>query len=805
MPLVKRPARRCAAVLAALGAATMFPSAALADATGCGNTVIRPLGSAGGGGAFSRASIDTFVYTATDTPVVTVDGSTVSSTVNVTALGSVRMLKVTIGQLTHPTDSELRLTLVAPDGTRVVLADGIGGAGANYTSTVFTVAAPNVLSGSAPFTGSFSPQGDFGAMNNKQVDGAWRLEVRDAAGGATGTLSSWTLEVTRQPCGAHPTAALTATPVPVTPGSSTTFDASASSGTNGAAITKYEWDLDGDGIFETDTGAVSSVSHSYATKAVVPVGLRVTDSTLATDEIVFPLPVTVAPAGSFTVAPAAPMSLQPVTLDASASTDPDGMIVRYEWDLDGNGTFEIDQGNAAVLQSQFATSGARNVHLRVTDEIGARSIATMNVVVENRVPTAAFSVQGPPALVGVPTTLDAAASSDPDGTVARYEWDLDDNGSFETDAGAARTVQYTWAASGTYFASLRVTDNLGATNTIRTSFVATRAPVAQLAASATEVRPNTVVTFDPAGSADPDPGGTIVQYAWDFDGDGTADQTGTSPTPVTHSYPALGTYNATLVVTDDIGAKGTRVVVISVVNKLPVAALSVTPTPAQTGQVVVFDAAGSRDPDGTVTRYQWDLDGNGIYETDTGTVSTAARAFPNRLRITVRVRVTDNDGATGSASAALAVDAPAGAGGGAGTGGPADGPGAGNGSKRLTFKASLLGAPIQRLRRALARGVGVVCKVDRTATCSVEVVVLPRDAKRLGLATGRKARKPVRVGRARVVTSGSGRTSLKLELSRRARRALRRARRSVVLVVRGTATDGSGTKVLLKRAVLIRR
>ena len=44
------------------------------------------------------------------------------------------------------------------------------------------------------------------------------------------------------------------------------------------------------------------------------------------------------PAGSFTASPNPAPTGTPVTFDASGSTDPDGTIVKYEWDLDGNGS-----------------------------------------------------------------------------------------------------------------------------------------------------------------------------------------------------------------------------------------------------------------------------------------------------------------------------------------------------------------------------------------------------------------------------------------------------------------------------------
>jgi PKD repeat protein len=55
------------------------------------------------------------------------------------------------------------------------------------------------------------------------------------------------------------------------------------------------------------------------------------------------------------------------------------------------------------------------------------------------------------------------------------------------------------------------------------------------------------VNFDSYGSVDPD--GAIIAYAWDF-GDGGSS---TAPSP-THVYQGVGSYNATMTVTDNMGA-----------------------------------------------------------------------------------------------------------------------------------------------------------------------------------------------------------------------------------------------------------
>jgi hypothetical protein len=78
-------------------------------------------------------------------------------------------------------------------------------------------------------------------------------------------------------------------------------------------------------------------------------------------------------------------------------------------------------------------------------------------------------------------------------------------------------------------------------------------------------------------------------------------------------------------------------------NARPTAALK-APKKAKAGKVVKLDASGSKDSDGTIANYAWDLDGDGSLETDGGTTPTLSRAFSVGVHH-VAVRVVDNDGA----------------------------------------------------------------------------------------------------------------------------------------------------------------
>ncbi|MEA2376046.1 MAG: hypothetical protein QOD53_2509, partial [Thermoleophilaceae bacterium] len=91
----------------------------------------------------------------------------------------------------------------------------------------------------------------------------------------------------------------------------------------------------------------------------------------------------------------------------------------------------------------------------------------------------------------------------------------------------------------------------------------------------------------------------------------------------------------------------------------PTAALAATPNPALTGQTVTYDSSGTTDPpDATIVDHHWDLDGDGVFETGTGTSPTATRAYATAGTVVARVRVTDSYGDQSTAAATVTVNAP---------------------------------------------------------------------------------------------------------------------------------------------------
>ncbi|MCC7477023.1 PKD domain-containing protein, partial [bacterium] len=112
------------------------------------------------------------------------------------------------------------------------------------------------------------------------------------------------------------------------------------------------------------------------------------------------------------------------------------------------------------------------------------------------------------------------------------------------------------------------------------------------------------VIFDASASADSD--GTIANYEWDLDGDGTFNESGSEGdsfglNTASFIYDTPGSYDVTLRVTDDQDLQDEAMVQINVsASQPPVADLQASPTSGDKPVVVSFNATASMDPDGTV-------------------------------------------------------------------------------------------------------------------------------------------------------------------------------------------------------------
>ncbi|MCW3069902.1 MAG: domain containing protein [Solirubrobacterales bacterium] len=136
--------------------------------------------------------------------------------------------------------------------------------------------------------------------------------------------------------------------------------------------------------------------------------------------------------------------------------------------------------------------------------------------------------------------------------------------------------------------------------------------------------------------------------SWSF-GDG-ATAAGTSPS---HAYATPGAYTVTMTSTDALTGATGSVQQTVVVNDLPSASFSFSPSPGTAGAAVSFNGAASRDPDGAITGYTWRF-GDGAIAS--GVAPSHAYAAPGSY--TVTLTVTDSAGQSASATQTVPVKAP---------------------------------------------------------------------------------------------------------------------------------------------------
>lgn len=256
-----------------------------------------------------------------------------------------------------------------------------------------------------------------------------------------------------------------------------------------------------------------------------------------------------------------------VSFDASESVDPDGKIMKYEWDF-GDGDTSSKSNSIHV----YSNEGAYQANLTVTDDEGNTSTKTIEINIREPLPVArgTYSPRNPK--VHEEITFDGSQSLDKSGQIIRYEWDFDDG-----NPGTKATMKHQYTDSGTYKVKLTVFNDKNLSNStfitvdvgkedeptvepkaelsVRPNPPSNEVqdpslPVAVFSYNPTEPKAEEVITFSASPSVSSDE--KIVNYEWDF-GDGYLGK-GVS---ISHIYFDSGTYNVGLIATTDKGRRHT--------------------------------------------------------------------------------------------------------------------------------------------------------------------------------------------------------------------------------------------------------
>ena len=165
-----------------------------------------------------------------------------------------------------------------------------------------------------------------------------------------------------------------------------------------------------------------------------------------------------------------------VTLNGSASTDPEGAALTYAWTPAATNQPAVTLSSSTTAMPTFVPSqpGTYQFTLTVNDGSGAANATasttvTVNVVAgapqPNQAPTAS-AISPVSGSVGSTVTLNGSASSDPEGAALSYAWTTAGNNPAPVLLSSATVASptFTPSAAGTYQFTLTVNDGSGAPN-----------------------------------------------------------------------------------------------------------------------------------------------------------------------------------------------------------------------------------------------------------------------------------------------------------------------------------------------------
>ncbi len=381
-------------------------------------------------------------------------------------------------------------------------------------------------------------------------------------------------------------------------------------------IVSYSWTkVSGPGNYDFDNSNAAETNVSGLTEGVYQFQLQVTDNKGSTGTAIIQISVNAAPNQPPVANAGADITItlpQDSVMLSGIGSDVDGTIVNYQWSEISGPSSSILNASSAVTAINGLSQGTYNLELEVTDNDGATTSDTMQVIVNAPVNIPPVANAGPDQTITLPqnsVTLNGSGT-DQDGTIVGYSWsEIFGPSGYSIGNASSENTAVNNLVQGVYKFVLKVTDNSAGvgvdTVVITVNSPGNISPISNAGQDQTITLPINSVTLSGSGS---DADGTIAGYEWlKISGPNNYNFQNSNAAITSVSGLTEGVYQFELQVTDNDGATATDVVQITVnaaPNQPPVASAGPDQTIALPVNTITTSGSGS-DADGTIASYQW--------------------------------------------------------------------------------------------------------------------------------------------------------------------------------------------------------
>lgn len=393
-------------------------------------------------------------------------------------------------------------------------------------------------------------------------------------------------------------------------------------------FTSYSWNGPGGATGQTTQCITSSTAGTFS----VTLGMQ--GSSCQSPVLYSNFTLVPKPLADFTFTTTPCQNTFTVPFNDNTSLNGGPAISNYYWDFDGNGVVDNSTSNPT---NTFLAPGSYTTELKVSN--GGCTDSITKVITVTPVPLANFNTSS--SCLNSVTNFTSTAT--PTVGLASHTWDFGDG----TANGSGANPSHTYTSTGVKSITYTVTNTDGCSNVFTKTITISPNPVVSISSNTVCLNLTTQFTNSTTISS-PD---NIAIWSWDFDNNGTVDNTTQFPT---NTYTSVGTHTAELKVTTNNGCKDSLTIPV-VVNDIQTGVFAASNVCLNS--IITLTNSTTVVAPNSITLYSWDFGLGALPATATGFNPTLPTYSTSGTKI-ITLNLTANTSCTASVTQTIQIYAP---------------------------------------------------------------------------------------------------------------------------------------------------